>query len=430
MSNLEITGGVPLKGRVSAAGNKNAALPMIAAALLTRDTVTLENVPDIGDVRTMIEIAAALGVDVQWSPESRTLALTAGVVELPNLPPALCAEVRASILFAAPLLHRVGRAVMPPPGGDVIGRRRLDAHFYGLSALGAEIGTGRRFTFAAEKGLRGDDLFLPEASVTATAQVMLASVLAKGKTVIRNAAAEPHLQDLGLLLQKMGADISGLGTGTLAICGVRKLQGATHRVLSDHTEAGSFLALAAATRGEVTISGIDPAHYRMTRRVFARFGIELEFQDTEVTVRRDQKRRIKPDPAGGIPIIDDGPWPQFPSDLMSVMILLATQVPGTVLFFEKMYESRMYFVDRLVAMGANAVICDPHRVVICGPSQLHGITLSSPDIRAGMAMVGAALCAQGQSVIRNVQLIDRGYERIDAKLSALGAQLRRIEEEG
>jgi len=426
MSRLAITGGVPLRGRLAAGANKNAVLPMIAASLLTDETVVLENVPEIGDVRTMLMLAEVLGVQVDWDRGARTLGLTSRDLTTAVLPRELCREVRAGILFAAPLLHRLGEAAMSPPGGDVIGRRRLDVHFYGLEAMGVEARLGESLLFEAPTPLHGDDLFLPEASVTGTAQILLAASLAQGETVIRNAAGEPHIQDLCGLLIEMGADIRGVGTNTLTVHGKPKLHGARHRVGADHTEVSSFLALTAATGGEITISDVGPQHYRMIARVFARLGIELEFDHDEVTLRAEQERRVRPDLAGGIPVIDDGIWPQFPSDLMSVMIVLATQTTGAVLFFEKLYESRMYFVDRLVAMGANAVICDPHRVVISGPARLHGIELSSPDIRAGMALVGAALCAQSRSVIHNVQYIDRGYERIDEKLASLGARIERL----
>lgn len=428
MRALHISGGLPLCGTIAAAGNKNAVLPMIAAALLTDEPVFLSNVPTIGDVRTMLGMAEALGVDVDWNWEAHTLTLRGRDLRQAELPTELCAEIRAGILFAAPLLQRLGRATMSPPGGDVIGRRRLDAHVLGLRALGADVETEDLFHFSAAAGLRGADFFLPEASVTATAQVLLGATLACGRTIIRNAASEPHVGDLVRLLQQMGACIEGVDTATLTVDGVARLHGARHRVVSDHTEAASFLALAAATGGDVTVTGIEPEQYRMTGRAFARLGIELEFEADRVRVGRDQARCVRPDLAGGIPVLDDGPWPQFPSDLMSVMIVLATQTNGTVLFFEKMYESRMYFVDRLVAMGAHAVICDPHRVVISGPAQLHGIALSSPDIRAGMALLGAALCARGQSTIRNVQFIDRGYEQIDGKLRQLGAQVERRNE--
>ncbi len=423
---LEINGGKPLCGRIVPSGNKNAVLPMIAAALLAEDTVELENVPDIGDVRSMLELASALGADVTWDRPTRIIRVQARNLTEPVLPSNLCTELRASILFAAPLLHRLRRADMAPPGGDVIGRRRLDSHFCGLEALGASITEDHVYHMRASRGLRGAEIFLPETSVTATEQLVMAATLAQGRTVLRNAASEPHVQDLCLLLRDMGASIAGIGSNVLTIDGVQTLHGARHRVSPDHTEVGSFLAMGAATGGEVTVADSEPAPYAMVERAFARLGIRLEFQGGEVIVRRAQSRQVTADWGTGLPVIDDGPWPQFPSDLMSVMIVLATQVSGMVLFFEKMYESRMYFVDRLIAMGANAVICDPHRVVINGPSRLHAIELNSPDIRAGMALLAAALCAPGRSLIRNVHLIDRGYEGIETKLAALGAEIARV----
>ena len=426
MNTLEISGGIPLSGTLSAVGNKNAVLPMIAASLLTREEVVLENVPDIDDVRTMIAIVGRFGVHVDWDPEQRRLQLCADDLQEGRVADDLCRRIRASILMVAPLLVRLGTATIGPPGGDVIGCRRLDPHFYGLRKLGAELDLGLPFRFQAKEGLSGADMFLSEASVTATEQIMMAAACARGKTVLRNAACEPHVTDLASMLNDMGADIRGVGSNVLEIHGVPALGGTTHRVISDYTEVGSFLALGAATGGDVTITGIDYTHYWMVNRVFERLGIDLEFPDRgTVRVRRHRETSIRPAHGGGMPVIDDGPWPQFPSDLMSVMIVLATQIHGNILFFEKMYEGRMYFVDRLIAMGANTVICDPHRVVVCGPSTLKGIELSSPDIRAGIALVGAALCADGTSVIRNVHLIDRGYEDIAGRLRSLGAHVLR-----
>jgi UDP-N-acetylglucosamine 1-carboxyvinyltransferase len=427
MSTLRITGGVPLRGTLAASGNKNAALPMIAAALLGDEPVELTRVPDIGDVRTMLDIAAELGADVEWHPEMGRAVVSGAGLRSHRLPVTEAARIRASILFAAPLLARLGHAEMPPPGGDVIGRRRLDTHLYGLVKLGASADFGPPFRFAAPHGLRGSDMLLPEASVTGTAQILMASVLAEGETVIANAACEPHIQDLASLLVRMGADIDGIGGNLLRVRGVKALHGAQFRVSADFAEAGSYLAAAAATGGELTVTGVNPRHYRMIRRVFARLGIEVETGADWIGVGLEQGRRVQLPPGGGMPVVDDGIWPQFPTDLMSVMIVLATQVSGAALFFEKMYESRMYFVDRLVDMGANAVICDPHRAVISGPSQLHGITLNSPDIRAGMALVCAALCAEGESQIRNAELIDRGYPAIEHRLRSLGAQIERVE---
>lgn len=428
MSTLWVKGGRPLNGRIAAVGNKNAVLPMIAAALLTEEEVRLSNVPEIEDVGVMLDLAASLGVSVERDRAGRTVSLRAAGVDCGELPKTLCREIRAGILFAAPLLHRCGAATMSPPGGDVIGRRRLDSHIHGLECLGATVEMAERFCFRAPVRLRGADIFLPEASVTATAQVLMGAVLSRGTTIIRNAATEPHISDLARMLCSMGACVTGIDSNVLQVEGVDRLGGCTHRIVSDHTEAGSFLALAAATGGAVEVTNVDPAHYRMVERAFARLGVELEYAEGSVRVRAEPGRCIVGDLGGGIPVIDDGPWPQFPSDLMSVMIVLATQVSGTVLFFEKMYESRMYFVDRLVAMGANAVICDPHRVVVCGPSRLHGLSLSSPDIRAGMALIGAALCANGESSIKNLQLVDRGHERIDERLQSLGADVQRLED--
>ena len=427
MSVLTIRGGKPLRGTVAAAGNKNAALPMIAAALLSDEPVTLENVPDIGDVHHMLEIAAALGARVDRDRTSRRVTLCSDSLRSCAVPPHLCSEIRAGVLFAAPLVARFGRADMTPPGGDVIGRRRLDTHFHGLEALGVRCEASERFSFQTSGPLHGADIFLPEASVTGTEQIMIAAAAAEGETWLQNCACEPHVQDLARMLAAMGAHIDGIGSNSLHIVGAKRLRGTTQRVSSDYTEAGSFLALAAATGGSVIVTGIEAAHYRMVAHVFARLGICLEIAGDRITVPAEQDRRIQPDVRGGFPVIDDGPWPHFPSDLMSVAIVMATQLQGTVLFFEKMYESRMYFVDRLIAMGANAVICDPHRAVVTGPARLHGIQINSPDIRAGIALLGAALCAGGQSTIGNVVLIDRGYEGIEHKLRALGADIDRSE---
>lgn len=427
MSVFRIRGGVPLQGSVEAGGNKNAALPMVAAALLTDDEVCLENVPGIGDVATMAEIAARIGAEGEIDSAGGTVRLCARDITSTELPTELCRQVRAGVLFAAPLLHRRGVARMHPPGGDVIGRRRLDAHLSGLSAMGCDISIGNQLLFSCRKGLSGADIFLPEASVTATEQLLMAAVLAEGETVLRNAACEPHVQDLCELLSKMGADIRGAGTNTIHIRGVSALHGTRHRIGSDFTEAGSYIAIAAATGGEARVTGIDKRHYRMMAHVYAKLGIELELNDGAIAVGSNQSRQIRPDARGGIPVFDDGPWPHFPTDLMSVTIVLATQLKGNALFFEKMFESRMYFVDRLVAMGANAVICDPHRVVVSGPAKLHALELSSPDIRAGIALLGAALCAEGTSHVRNIHHIDRGYERVEEKLRVLGAEIERID---
>ncbi len=418
-----INGGNPLSGDVHASGNKNAILPMLAACLLTDERVVLENVPDISDVHVMTELMEHVGATIEWS--EGTVSVQAENLSLDDeLPEELCNRIRTSFLLIAPLLHRLGHVQLHPPGGDGIGRRRLDAHFYGLRTLGAEIDS-ERMSFWTSKRLRGADLFFDEASVTATEHIMTAAVLAEGETIIRNAASEPHVQDLALMLQKMGAEISGINTNTLVINGVESLHGTTHRVVSDHIEVGSYLALAAATGGSVVVHDTVNHHYWMMKRVFTRFGLDLELLGDHVRLAPGQRPAIRKDVGGHIPSIDDGPWPQFPTDMMSAMLVLATQAEGTVLFFEKMFESRMYFVDPLIRMGASIIVCDPHRVVITGRTKLNGLTMRSPDIRAGMGLMIAALCAEGRSVVQNAHIIDRGYERIVEKLTALGADITR-----
>jgi UDP-N-acetylglucosamine 1-carboxyvinyltransferase len=331
------------------------------------------------------------------------------------------------MLFAGPLLARCGQVSFWPPGGDVIGRRRLDAHFYGLQGLGASLKSGLPpYRFQA-KALCGRELFFDEASVTATEHLMMTATLAQGRTVIMNAAAEPHVQDLALFLRTMGADIEGIGTNTITVNGVPRLHGAEHTVIGDHIEAGSFLVMAAVTGGELTLHGAVPRHYWMLRRVFERFNLRFDLEGDRIHLPGGQRLVVRPDLGNAIPVVDDGPWPQFPTDLMSCTLVMATRARGTVLFFEKMFESRMYFVDRLIQMGANAVVCDPHRVVISGPARLRGIEMSSPDIRAGMALLIAALCARGRSVIHNADVIARGYEDIAAKIAALGGRIEVVD---
>ncbi|MDD2479574.1 MAG: UDP-N-acetylglucosamine 1-carboxyvinyltransferase, partial [Victivallaceae bacterium] len=414
MDKLLIEGGVPVSGEVQISGNKNAVLPMIAACLLTDEEVILDNVPDIVDLRVMLEIASMLGVENSF--ENNRLTLRAKDIKTNALSREVCSKVRASILFAGPLAVRAGSAELWPPGGDVIGRRRLDAHFYGLRSLGLEVELDGIYKFTCKKRPKGRELFLDEASVTATEHIMTVAVLAEGETIIRNAAAEPHVVDLAELLIKMGALITGLGSNTITITGVEKLHGTEHRVVSDHTEAASFIALGAATGGSLTLRGTQPRHYWMARRVFERLGIVFRLDPDSIYLPAEQELRVKPDFGGYTPVISDGPWPQFPSDMMSCAIVAATQAEGSVMFFEKMFESRLYFVDRLISMGANAIVCDPHRVVITGRSQLRAQSLSSPDIRAGMAMIIAAACAKGQSEISNCRMISRGYENITNKL--------------
>jgi UDP-N-acetylglucosamine 1-carboxyvinyltransferase len=423
MSRFIIRGRRRVSGVFAPVGNKNAALPMLTACLLTDEPVVLDNLPLIADVRVMLELLEGLGVDVRL--HGRRVELRAARVRRARLDRELCRRVRASILFAGPLLARLGRADIPPPGGDVIGRRRVDAHVSGLRALGARFEGGARLSFRAKR-LRGASVLLEEASVTATENLLMAAATAEGETLLSNAACEPHVQDLGALLTKMGARIEGLGSNRVRVIGVERLGGAEHSIGPDYIEAGSYLAAAAATGGELTVTGLGDAETRaVIGRAFARLGITWRVEGDQVRQPTQEAFRVQRDLGGAIPKIEDGIWPMFPSDLMSVAIVLATQARGSVLFFEKLFESRMYFVDRLIEMGARIVPCDPHRVVVEGPARLNGIHMSSPDIRAGMAMVIAALCARGVSAIESAQVIDRGYERVDERLRDLGADIER-----
>ncbi len=425
MKSLKIEGRAPVNGEITIGGNKNAVLPMIAAALLTCEEITLSNVPDIIDVRVMLDIVAHLGVEVSFS--NHILRLKAANIKTTTIPQSWCSKVRTSILLAGPLAVRAGKAELWPPGGDIIGRRRLDGHFYGLRTLGININADAlSFKFSAYERLNGRDLFLDEASVTATEHILMTAVTADGQTIIRNAASEPHVTDLAELLIKMGAKIAGLGSNTLIIDGVETLHGAQHSIQGDHIEAGSFIAMGAATGGELLIKGTVPRHYWMIRRVFERLGIVMELRADAIFLPGGQRLQIKPDFGGHTPVISDGPWPQFPSDMMSCAIVTATQSKGSVLFFEKMFESRIYFVDRLIGMGANAIVCDPHRVVINGPAHLHGTAMASPDIRAGMALLIAAMCAKGVSIIHAGDVIARGYENITEKIQSVGGKITQI----
>jgi UDP-N-acetylglucosamine 1-carboxyvinyltransferase len=426
MARFIIRGGRPLSGVFRPRGNKNAVLPMLAAAVLTEEEVVLRNVPRILDVQVMLSLLESLGVEVSF--DAGVARLCARRLRSRKLDPELCRRVRSSILLSGPLAARHGRAELPPPGGDVIGRRRLDTHFEGLRALGIEVSSGPPYVFR-RRVMRPADLLLDEASVTATENLMMTASLAEGTTTLFNAACEPHVQDLGRLLTLMGAHLDGLGTNRISITGVRRLGGAEIDVSPDYIEAGSFLAAAAATRGALTIEGApDPVIRQVLGRVFRMLGVEWTTPTPDVwRVESAQKRRMLSENGGTLPKIEDGPWPSFPSDLMSVAIVLATQVRGGVLFFEKMFESRMYFVDRLIEMGAQLIQCDPHRVVVHGPCRLHAQMLSSPDIRAGMSLLIAACCARGVSVIENAQMIDRGYEDLCGRLGALGAEISREE---
>ncbi len=425
MSKFIIQGGRPLAGELRLVGNKNAALPMLAASLLTDEPVTLRNMPRIDDVRVMLDLLAGLGVEV--AVKGGAVTLCARGLHTRDLDPDLCRKVRSSILFAGPLCARHGRVSLPPPGGDVIGHRRLDAHFKGLCALGMRLeARPEGYTLVRER-LRGTFILLDEASVTATENLLMAAVLTPGTTVLYNAACEPHVQDLGRLLIRMGAHIEGLGTNRVTVRGVRRLGGAVHTVGCDYTELGSFIAASAATGGALTVSGLnDGTSLPVMERVFRQLGVTWEVKGARLELPARQDLRIVQDLHAAIPKIEDGIWPAYPSDLMSVSIVLATQAQGTVLFFEKLFESRMYFVDQLIGMGARIVQCDPHRVVVSGASPLRAASISSPDIRAGMALIIAALCAEGRSVIDRAEVIDRGYERIDQRLRALGAEIERV----
>ncbi len=424
MKSLRIEGSHPIHGEVTVSGNKNAALPMIAALLLTDEEIILRNVPDILDVRTMLDIAGELGCEYTF--QNNTIRSRCRDLKTHLVSKEMCGHNRTSILFAAPLIARCGKAELYPPGGDVIGRRRLDGHFYGLKTLGASLEFDHTYQFRTKGRLAGRELFLDEASVTATEQILLAAATASGVTTLYNAACEPHVSDLAVLLNEMGAKITGHGSNTIVIEGVEKLHGVDHTVISDHIEAGSFLALAAAAGGELTVRNTTKRHYWMLKRVFERLGIELVLHSDHIYLPGHQKMQIECDFGGHIPQISDGPWPQYPSDMMSCTIVLATQCRGTVMFFEKMFESRIYFADRLISMGANAIVCDPHRLVITGKAQLHGMVLSSPDIRAGMAMVIAAACAKGVSTINSAEVIYRGYENLVGKLAGIGVKVEEL----
>ena len=420
-----IEGAQPLSGRIAAAGNKNGALPILAACLLTAEPVTLTNVPRIRDVETMLELLADIGADVEWLGRNEVRVHAAEIRKV-ELDEDLCRRIRASILLAGPLLARHGRAVIPPPGGDVIGRRRVDVHIDALRGLGAEIEVERRYTMHTD-GLVGAALFLDEASVTGTENTVMAAVLARGETVIGNAACEPHIQDLCRFLVGLGAHIQGIGSNVLRIEGAEQLSGGEFRIGPDHIDVASFIGLGAITPGEITIDDTRPEDLVAVGPMLDRLGIEIHIEGTSVRVPGAQELVVQDDLGGAIPKIDDGPWPQFPADLTSIAVTVATQARGTILVFEKMFESRLFFVDKLVGMGARIILCDPHRAVVTGPARLYGERMASPDIRAGMAMLIASLCAEGISTIGNIGEIDRGYERIDERLRSLGARIDRTE---
>lgn len=423
MAEYHIEGGTPISGTITASGNKNAALPAIAAVVLTDEPVILRNIPEIEDVGVMLEIFQSFGGKVK-KLEKNAYELHLKELKTYEVPTELATKIRASILFAGPLLARCGKAILPPPGGDVIGRRRLDTHFLALAELGAKIETKERFKFEA-KQLKGCDLFLDEASVTATENAVMLAVRAKGKTTITNAACEPHVQDLCRLLNSMGARISGIGSNVLNIEGVTEFKGTDFSIGPDYMEIGSFIGLAVATKGSITIENIKPVDMRPLMPAFKKLGIKFTIADTTLTVEQGQKLKVNTDFGGMIPKIDDSPWPGFPADLTSIMVVVATQVSGTVLVHEKMFESRMFFVDKLIGMGARITLCDPHRAVVSGPCELQGSHLVSPDVRAGMAMIIAASCAKGKSVISNIYQIDRGYEDLETRLKSLGVKIEK-----
>lgn len=422
-----IQGGHALAGTVVPTGNKNAALPILAATLLTDEEVILENVPDILDVHAMLAILDDIGVSVREESDG-ALAFRAERIRRTSLDAELCRRIRASVLFAGPLLAREGQVDLPLPGGDFIGRRRVDTHLMAFRALGAQVQSDRTYRMS-HSGLSGAELFLDEASVTATENALMAAVLAKGRTTVLNAACEPHVQDLAWFLVALGAQIEGIGTNRLVIDGVDRLHGGRYRIGPDHIEIASFIGLAAITGSDLVISESRPADMRMILLAFGRLGIEVEVRDDgSLRVPPEQSLRVVADEGGAIPKIDDGPWPAFPADLTSIAVAVATQVHGTVMIFEKMFENRLFFVDKLVAMGARIILCDPHRAVVSGPAQLYGERVDSPDIRAGMAMLIAGLAAKGTTTIGNIGQIDRGYERIDERLRAVGARIERLDD--
>jgi UDP-N-acetylglucosamine 1-carboxyvinyltransferase len=427
MQTFRIEGGHPIHGEVTPSGNKNAALPLMAACLLTDQPVVLRNVPDIGDVHTMRGLLESLGVHIE-SLDAHTCRVHAQHVRRADLNPEICRKMRASVLLAGPMTARSGGVSLPPPGGDVIGRRRIDTHILALRAMGAEVAyRDREFHFAAKRRLSGADILLDEASVTATENAVMAAVTAHGETTLRNAASEPHVQDLCNFLNALGAHIDNIGSNTLHIHGVERLTGGDFTIGSDYLEVVSYIGAALVTGGSVRVHSANPEHLNMARLIFRRLGVEWEVDGKDIVVPAHQKLEVEPDLGGAIPSISVMPWPAFPTDLMSVAIVVASQSKGTVLFHDWMFEGRMFFIDKLVSMGARIILCDPHRCIVEGPRQLVGENLESPDIRAGLALVLAALAARGPSTIRNIGQIDRGYERIEEKLQALGAVIERVD---
>jgi UDP-N-acetylglucosamine 1-carboxyvinyltransferase len=427
MSTFVVEGGHPLSGSIRPAGNKNAALPCLCAAVLSAEPVVLHNVPKIRDVDTLLEVLQSVGADARWTGPN-TVTVDASGVSVGRVDREQAARIRGSLLLAGPLLGRFGKVELPPPGGDVIGRRRMDTHFMAFEALGARVNLEGDFAIETE-GLVGADMFLDEPSVTGTENAIMAAVTARGDTVIRNAAAEPHVQDLCHLLVGMGARIEGIGSGRLCIQGVPELGGAAFTLSADHIETGSFIGLAAVTASDLTIEDAPVQHLDSTLLGFRRLGVECRIDGTRLEVLGSGEHVVRADAFSAVPKIDDGPWPAFPADLTSIALVTATQCDGTILIHEKMFESRMFFTDKLVAMGARIILCDPHRAVVVGPSRLRGAPVESPDIRAGMALLLAALGAEGVSHIHNIRQIERGYQQIDERLRALGARIQRVDDE-
>jgi len=429
MDKFIIQGGVPLSGEVTPSGNKNAALPLLSACLLTDEPVIFHNIPEILDVQIMRALLESLGVQID-TISNHTWRVQAKEVCPADLDPDICRRIRASILLAGPMVARTGELHLPPPGGDVIGRRRVDTHILALKALGAEAEynrAGRVFDFKARQ-LVGTNILLDEASVTATENAIMAAVTSQGTTVLKNAASEPHVQELCQFLNLLGGQVENIGSNTLHIHGVSKLHGGEYFIGPDYLEVVSFIGAAIVTHGAIRIRKAGIQYLDMIRLVLRRLGVEWEVEGEDLVIPSDQYLDIEPDLGDAIPVISVMPWPAFPTDLMSIAIVIATQSQGSILFHDWMYPSRMFFIDKLVGMGAQIVLCDPHRCIVIGPTQLFGEKMESPDIRAGMALVLAALTAEGQSIIRNVGQIDRGYERIDEKLRALGARIDRVKE--
>ncbi len=427
MEKFIIEGGYPLHGEVTPAGNKNAALPLLAACLLTDEPIVLRNVPEIRDVQTMRSLLQSLGVEIE------TIAPNVWRIQAKNIRPAdldpdICRKIRASILLAGPMTARSGELLLPPPGGDVIGRRRVDTHLLALKRLGADVTYDRSFRFAAPHGLTGADILMDEASVTATENAIMACALAKGTSTIRNAASEPHIQELCHFLNLLGAKIENIGSNTLCVEGVDRLHGGEFTIGPDYLEVCSFIGAAVVTHGSIRIRNAGRQYLDMIRLVFGRLGVVWEYDGEDLIVPAEQPLEIEPDLGGMIPEISVMPWPSFPTDLMSIAIVIATQSNGSILFHDWMYPSRMFFTDKLVGMGAHIVLCDPHRCIVQGPTRLAGEKMESPDIRAGMSLVLAALSAKGPSQIRNIGQIDRGYEQVDVKLASLGAHIERAKE--